>query len=152
MGPVRLNRVTPRLPVGAVQSYELRAPLGTHWRAATCEEAGCQAYRAGWRTSVDERLELGQRQAHYIRTMSGRRYTEERDENGLTLFTFEPGQSCFRAAEHRVPLDREPVYLKRDGDWRGNPTGRRIVLPSAEAWRDDFGEHQERIADKINKG
>lgn len=144
-------RLPPVGPAGAYKTYALSAPVATHFREGTCTEAGCQARANGWRTAIDEATGLGQGQAHYIRSMSGRRFTEERLRSGLTAFTFEAGQECFDT--HRVALERDPLFLVRGGDWRGNPTGLPPLLHSSgTAWVDDFGEHQERIAEEYERG
>ncbi|WP_084965255.1 hypothetical protein [Thermoactinospora rubra] len=146
-----LNRITPQLPAAAFKTYQVAAPLPTHWRPATCEEAGCPAYEYGWRTLVDETSELGRRQAHYIRRQSGRKFVEDRDAEGLTVFMFAPGQTCFQP--HQVPLEREPLYLVRGGDWRGDPLGGQPYQHRrAEDWVEDFAEHQDRIARQIERG
>ncbi|MGW6502971.1 hypothetical protein [Nonomuraea angiospora] len=146
-----VNRITPAMPAAAYKTYQIVAPLPTHWRPATCEEAQCGAYERGWRTAVDETTELGQRQAYYIRRLSGRRFAVDRSPEGLTVFTFEAGQSCF--ARHQVPLERDPFYFVKHGDFRGNPLG---IQPyqhrRGEDWVDDFAEHQDRIARQIERG
>jgi hypothetical protein len=143
------NRVPPNMPVGAYQTYRIASPLATHWRTGTCAEADCEQYENGWQSTIDETTVLGQRQAHYIRRESGRGFTERR-EGMLTVFAFTAGQQCF--AEHKVPVGRPELYLVRDGDWRGNPTGRTRQHSDAQAWIDDFGEHQDTLADQMKKG
>ncbi|MET8987759.1 hypothetical protein ABZW49_20120 [Nonomuraea wenchangensis] len=145
-----LTRITPALPVQAFQTYQVVAPPATHWRAATCAEADCPAYLHGWRSVIDERTDLGQKQAHYIRRESGRRFAEDRDPAGLTVFAFEAGQRCF--APHQVRTARPEVYLVRGGDWRGNPTGQVRRHANAEDWVEDFQEHQGRLAETIERG
>lgn len=146
-------RIQPQMPAAAYKTYQILAPAQTHYRPATCAEANCAAHENGWRTTVDETSALGQMQAHYIRTESGRAYREHRDEQGLTVFEFDAGQRCFRSDDHRVPLEREPWFRVLGGDWRGNPMRiPTLTHTSAETWRDDFGENQERIADQINRG
>ncbi|ACU71749.1 hypothetical protein Caci_2840 [Catenulispora acidiphila DSM 44928] len=50
-------------------------------------------------------------------------------------------------------MEREPLYLVRGGDWRGNPTGQLPLKHSGpESWVDDFGEHQENITEEIERG
>jgi hypothetical protein len=145
-----LSRVEPALDADAMKTYGLVAPLATHWRPATCEEVDCPTMAAGWRTAVDEAEELGQRQAHYIRHQAGRRYVEHR-EGALTVFIFEAGQPCFAA--HQAPLEREPIYLVRGGDWRGNPRGTPARVHTRPAdWVDDFATHQQRLADRLQEG
>lgn len=141
-----LNRIQPAGPVQAYKTYEIASPVSTHFRDGTCEEAGCLAHQHGWQTSVDESTDLGQRQAHYIRTLSGRRFTERRTELGLTAFTFEAGQRCF--ATHKVPLERPEFYIVRDGDWR--QLGAPRLHSGPDAWVNDFGDHLDRIARLVN--
>jgi hypothetical protein len=143
------QRITPNMPPEAYKTYRISSPLATHWRPATCAEANCGAHQNGWQSTIDEATVLGQQQAHYIRKQSGRRFTEERLP-GLTRFAFEAGQTCF--GSHQLPLDRPELYLVRGGDWRGNPTGELREHASAADWIEDFGEHQLRLADQIERG
>ena len=147
------------MPPGAYKTFRLSAPLRTHWRPASCADAGCPYYLNGWKTVVDESTDLGQRQAHYIRRESGRRFTEDRNERpGLTTFVFEPGQECFAAAAHAddpvrgrhvVRNDRPARTLVHDGDWRA-------AGPSVERHPDDFTEefvtHQNRLKTLLERG
>lgn len=144
-------RVDPALPVGAMKTYSIVSPKTTHTRQATCAEVECGPHTNGWKSVIDEGTELGKAQAHYIRNRSGRRYTEDRDSMaGVTVFTFEPGQQCFAADEHRVSLDRPPLYVVRGGDWRGYHDAQPHV--NGDDWVDDFANHQQQLADKINEG
>lgn len=143
MRPV--NRIPPLGPTEAYQTYVLRSPRDTRVRAA-CEQVGCQAWRHGWDTTVDERTELGAQQAAYIRHQSGRTFREMRTQDGLTVFRFEPGQRCF--AEHHT---RPEIFLARRGDWRGDlGLIRRHTRPVD--WVEDFGEHQQALADRQQQG
>ncbi len=145
-----MNRIEPSLPADLMRTYALRAPLATHFRPASCEEVDCQMRQHGWRTTIDVDTELGRRQAHYIRVSSGRRFTEAM-EAGLLQFTFPPGQQCF--AGHRLPLDREPLYLVRDGDWRGDPRGTPARRHAhAEDWIDDMQESLDRTRSRLERG
>lgn len=145
------QRIAPNLPVGAVKTYGIRAPLQTHWRPATCAEVECLAYQRGWRTTVDVRSELGARQAYYIRMHSGRSFeVSEVNELGMVTFTFPAGQKCFQ--EHRVPLERPQIFVVRGGDWRGNPRGEFRRHVRAADWVDDFAEHQDKLADRFTQG
>lgn len=152
MGPIRqLNRLEPKLPAHAMKTYSIVAPVESHFKKATCAEVGCQNYERGWKTEVDERSTLGQKQAQYIRSESGRHYTETRGENGVTTFTFEAGQRCFTV--HQKRIDRPELYVVRDGDWRGNPRRTDVTIhKDASSWTDDFKTHQQRLADQIQKG
>jgi hypothetical protein len=119
--------------------YTLHAPRATHTRAASCEDTGCLAHRYGWTTAIDETSDLGQRQADYIRRWSGRAFTEHRDEDGLTTFTFEAGQVCF--TEHRVRTDRPPLYVIGQANRVG-----------ADEWVDRFNARSERIEEMRSRG
>ena len=130
----------PIAPPGAYRTWTAR----TWWRQATCEEVDCGQWAEGWVTAVDEATDLGQRQADYIRYHAGRRYTETRTEAGWTAFQFGPGQTCFAAAEHRVPAEREPLYLVQGGDWR-QATGKARVYDRGDQFADDLHAHTDQI-------
>jgi hypothetical protein len=151
---MRINRITPAVPASAYQTYKIWRPEhGTFWRPATCAQVDCAPHLHGWTTTVDERTELGQRQAWYIRSASARRFSEHRDDTGLTVFTFEAGQSCFQADQHQVATEREPLYLVKPGDWRGGAQGRSSrVHTRAEDWVEDFSEHQDKIQTVRERG
>lgn len=149
MRPV--NRVEPQLPASAMKTYEIIQPLSTHFRPATCAEVECGAHVNGWATTVDESTELGGKQAYYIRKQSGRQFSEEKIESGLTRFVFAPGQTCFR--QHRMTLEREPIYRVRSGDWRGDPRrGGVFTYRDGDDWVDDFATHQQKLADRLEQG
>lgn len=142
--------IIPALPSQHFKTYEIIAPLRTHFRPATCEEVECGAWRNGWKTIVPVNSEAAQ----YIRSgSSGRRFVEAQSayeiEHGLTdgmaEFMFPPGQKCFATDKHRVPLEREPLYVARGGDARGNPLGERRVHTRAEDWTEDFAGHLDRV-------
>lgn len=142
-------RIEPLAGPGAYQTYRILAPVSTHWRAATCAEVGCQAHANGWVTILPrtdlERIRLVEQ--------SGRRYVRTDLDGGLVEFRFEAGQSCFEVSTHRIRVDRDPMFLRQGGDWRGNPTGvQPYVHTRAEDWADDFATHQGHIADLIARG
>lgn len=149
-----ITRIPPGLPAALRKTYRWVRPLATHFRAASCEESGCRAFVEGWRMVIDDRCDPGMGQAYFIRRESGRLFKEERQADGLVEFSFPAGQPCFQASKHRLPIeDRPGLFLLDGGDWRGNPLGvKRINFSTPEAWRDDFGEHQERLADRIKQG
>ena len=144
-------RLESRMPVTAVKTFGIKAPKHSHFRPATCAEVDCSMYLTGWKSTIDETSELGQEQAYYIRNGSGRRFTEDRNTApGMTVFVFEAGQKCFRAHDQR--LDKPELFIVRGGDWRGNPTGEFRQHANAADWVDDFGNHQDQLADQLNKG
>jgi hypothetical protein len=141
-------RLDPALPVGAYKTYDLSAPLATHFRKATCQEVECRAYAHGWVTNVDTSTPLGAKQANYIRLHSGRQFKASQ-LGGLVAFTFPAEQQCF--AQHRVPLERTPLLVVRGGDWRANlGLIRRHTRPAD--WVDDFAENQQSIVDARQRG
>jgi hypothetical protein len=141
-------RIDPKMPAGAYKTYGLTFPVQTHFRPATCEEVGCQAFKHGWRSAFDVSTDLGKEQADYVRRHSGRSFKEV----SQGVFEFAPGQTCFAASTHRLKLEREPIYVVRGGDWRGNPDGFRIEHKNAQNWQEDFAEHQDIIATRIERG
>jgi hypothetical protein len=134
------------LAPGAYQTYSITKPRDTLIRAV-CEQVGCAAWRYGWESTVDESTGLGRSQAVYIRQRSRRTFTETRTGAGLTVFRFESGQRCF--ANHET---RPEIYVVRDGDWRGNPTGRARTHQRPADWVEDFGLNQQRLGDDKQRG
>lgn len=146
-------RVNPQLPAGAYNTYALSAPLATHFRNGQCAEVDCVPYLKGWRTTVDEATELGQRQAHYIRKQSGRKFTEHPPYSGygLTVFEFEAGQRCFK--EHRVRIDKPEHFLLWRGDWRTTPRRDDMkTFGSGVDWIDSFQNHQDKLKTVLERG
>ncbi len=144
-------RLEPKQSVQAYQTYAIRALPGIHTRVISCKEAGCEAYERGWKTTVDVATPLGQDQARYIENESGRTWRAGPHDSGnprFRTYIFGAGQECF--AEHTEQV-RPGLYIKRDGDHRGNPTGRRQEM-SERSWLDDFGEHQQKLADLQKEG
>lgn len=144
---MQMNRANPLHAVQAYQTYSIRRQPDVLVRAA-CQQVGCGAWLNGWESTIDETTVQGQAQAAYIRTQSGRTFRELRAAGGvLTVFRFEPGQRCF--AEHKTNPES---YAVRDGDWRGNPTGRVRQHSRAADWVEDFGGHQLVLVDQQQKG
>lgn len=149
------QRLPPAMPVQAYKTFQIVAPISTHFRPATCEEVECDAYVNGFRLYVDEATELGQAQAEFVRRKSGRRFTEDRQADGRTVFTFPPGTKPFASdehASHKIRLEREELFVTRGGDWRGNPTGERYRHTRSEFWTEEFAEHQDNLAHRIQRG
>lgn len=146
MSGVVLNRGVPKYDVGAYQTYGVKR---LNWRIATCREVNCPHREHGWQQAIDLNTPLGQDQARHIKYHAGRTYTKVSQAEGIVVLAFAAGQNCF--TEHRVPVDEKTIYVLRDGDHRGNPTGRKRVL-SPIAWRDDFGENQEKYAELVRRG
>jgi hypothetical protein len=137
-------RLAPAMPVGAYKTYAISQPKTAHTRLGSCEAAGCEANLYGWKTTVP----MLSAQAAYIRNSSGRRFREV-VVDGQCVFTFYPGQQCF--TQHYVQ-DRPQIFRVRGGDWRGNPTGQSLTHRNGQDWVDDFGEHQAKLAEQIEKG
>jgi hypothetical protein len=153
------NRFQPRVPPTVMKTYRISAPLATHFRTGvSCAQYQCEAYLLGWETRVDEATDQGQRQAAFIRKSSRRKFAEERDETGLTVFTFEAGQEGFASdadnghGNHRRRIDRPEVFIERAGDHRGNPTGMRLVHKRPDDWLESFAENQDRVKTMKERG
>lgn len=144
-------------PVGSPQAYKTYtalSPLGTHFRTATCEEAGCEQYRSGWVTTVDLSTTDGQKMAHFIQHDKTRRWTMQKVSATLVKVIYGPGQRCLRsqAEPHRVRNDRAPRFIARSGDFRGNPDGRKTVHTSAQFWIEDQQETLDRVRTRLQRG
>lgn len=140
-------RVEPQLPEGAYTTYRINSPPSQR-RAVPCSTGTCEAFRTGWRTEVDESSSLGVMQAEYIRKNSRRHFTELRDTRGITVFTFEPGQQCFR--QHTAPIG-EPLYLRYRGDHRTTRPNDVFRHQRAQDWVEDFSETQDKIAQRLRR-
>ncbi len=134
------------MAVTAYKTYAVRTPR-TSTERISCAVAECERHRTGWRTVLDTALEAHLRVARWVRDESGRRFTWTMVGTVIT-FDFPPGQTCFQ--EHRRAV-RPALYVVRDGDHRGNPTGRKVRLTERQ-WLDDFGEHQEKLAAEQQRG
>lgn len=141
-------------PPSAMQTFALRRPPGQEfWRKATCEEINCEHWRNGWETRIDVSTELGQEQAAYIIKRSGRSFSQERESEDILCFTFTPGQPCFAAADHKVAVEREPIYLHRIGDHR-TPRGAAPVRRHVRGadWVENMQEELNKVAEDRKRG
>lgn len=146
---MELNRAPVKMPPQFFKTYAVMAPVGTHFRPATCAEVDCPHYLHGWRVRVES---LTPDLQHAARN-SGRRYAEQQVAEGETWLVFEAGQPCFKASQHRARLDRPELYVVRDGDHRGNPRGTKARLHQRpEHWLEDFAGHQSAINDAMKEG
>lgn len=155
MDPFGLNRVAGVLPERSMKTYALSAPVSTHRRRASCAEVDCERRARGWATLLDVSSPGHASAANWIRLHSGLSFTVEQVGDAVT-FTFPAGQDCFDGlgGRHTVPLDREPVYVVRGGDWRTDfrtrlATARRL---DAADWVDDFANHQQGLYDAQERG
>lgn len=147
----QVNRIAPLGPATAYQTYSISVGRDVGVVAA-CKDVGCEYWRDGWDSPVDESTEQGRMWAHMIRHpeaygQARRDFRELRRGDGVTVFRFAPYQRCFR--EHRT---RPDLFVVRDGDWRGNPTKRGRVHANGRDWADDFIEHEGQLADLRQKG
>lgn len=116
-------------------------PRASHFRPATCAEVDCVYYLEGWVSVIDEATDLGQARAYYFRHQQTRSFTESRREvDGvvMTVFTFAPGQRCFRT--HEKALARPQIHISRRGDWRGI-IGERFIYDRPDQWQEDLALH-----------
>jgi hypothetical protein len=144
-------RLMPAMRPSDYKTYKILAPRRTHFGPASCEDVECPAYAKGWSTLIDESTELGKKQAHYIRKMSGRGFTESRTSAGLTDFVFRPGQPCFRQHVYRNELPA--IFKVEGGDFRGNPLGvPSVTHTKPDFWVEDFAEHQENVKSTLERG
>lgn len=147
---VHLSRPAPLMPAHAYKTYAVVSPLSTHFRPASCAEANCEYYLNGFQVRVEG---LAPKVLHAVQN-SGRKYTVQKAAEGETYLAFEAGQPCLRESLHRVRVeDRPPLYVVKDGDYRGNPRNTKPRVHHSPAnWLDDFATHQQAIADAIKEG
>jgi len=147
----RAHRPASRIPRAASNGHILHRPLdpaADFWRRATCAEVECAGWLHGFRLRIDESTQLGQAQAAYLRAVTSRRRAREwRDEVGLTVFEYAPGQRCTSDSDdqHRVPVEREPLYIVRDPR-----QGRRLV--GQTQWVDVLHQHTDEYAERVARG
>lgn len=141
-----VNRWDPLLPVTAMQTMQVAQPLATHWRKATCAEVDCPHHVHGWATTVL----VGSGDEALVRR-SGRRFVVTDADPGFVRFVFEPGQACFRAGQHQVPVGREPLYVARSGDWRGCPRRDTRQMRGAD-WLDKFRTDLDVVKTRMEQG
>lgn len=145
-------RLPPAGPVQGYQTFHIHTPRGPQFeRPATCEEAGCVNWANGWATALDPtaQVDLVEALRH-----SGRPYREISESPTRTVFYFAAGTPCFRSSQHTVMVrpDIPELFIVRDGDWRGNPTGRTRTHTRPEHWVEEFQETTESVRTRIEKG
>lgn len=120
------------------RDYVIRMPkdLGV---IAACKDVGCENWRHGWDTILDERTPAGRDGAAWIRQHSGRDFTEIRGGD-VTVFRFAPHQRCF--TEHRT---RPQQFLVVTGPQVAARAGLR-------EWIDDLDEHAGQLAEQARRG
>lgn len=155
--------IDPRLPSHLRKTYGVhhtkRHDVGCH--EVVDGVVACPRYFTGWIT----RLNPGETQHQKLIKLldeghTGRRFTKEISPDGLHVYTFPPGQTCFGAPHTIVDRQVDPRYLIVAGDHRhyiGQPERDRdgyetgyakpvLVHSGADAWVDDFATHQENLA------
>lgn len=131
------------------KTYALISPLRTHHRPATCAEVECPKWTQGFKAVCDTSTVQGLANARAIER-SGRRRTFTQ-AGPIVTYEFPAGQQCFD--RHTVSLEREPLYVVKGGDHRGNPRSvPRVTHRNAADWVDDFATHQLEIAERTQRG
>lgn len=138
-----------RTPVEHQRTFQIDQPLETHFRRATCQEVECKAYTHGWKMGFDLSDPDKRAAARAIRDKSGRTFTVELSGAKIVM-TFPAGQRCFQT--HRVPLQREPFYIVRGGDFRGNPRRERTIHPTADSFIDRWDNELGAVKEVLERG
>lgn len=138
-----------KTPVQHQRTFQIDQPLETHFRRATCQEVNCKAYANGWKMGFDLTDPEKVAAARAIRDKSGRTFTVELADNKV-IMTFPAGQRCF--VTHRVSLEREPIYIVRGGDFRGNPRRERTVHKTADSFVDRWDNELSTIKEIQERG
>jgi hypothetical protein len=127
------------------RAYRVHMPHDTTVKAA-CEDVGCDQWRTGWETVLDESTEMGALTAAWIRSgQCGRTFREFppgwRNGQQVSIFRFDSGQRCF--AEHRTRPGRLLVYSRGRGI--AEHTSLRFLA-------EDYTEHAGRLAGQQERG
>ena len=140
------------MPAHNYKTWAIAAPPETHRRPATCREVDCPEHIAGWTQDIDVTTPEGRDAVDWIRTQSGRHFTAERLPGGQVRFRFPAGQRCFGWRSHSLPVGRPEIFLRVGGHYQAYDPSTRFVHTRPEDWRDEFGEHQERLITAIERG
>jgi hypothetical protein len=127
---------------GNSRAYRIHMPHDITIVAA-CEDVGCDLWRTGWETVLDESTQMGALTAAWIRSgQSGRTYRELVVVAGQpAVFRFGGGQRCFQ--EHRTRPGRLLVYS--GGRGVAEHTDLRFLA-------EDYTEHMGGIAAQQERG
>lgn len=151
-GNTLVQRVEPLASPPAYRTFSVILPLKTHWRDATCEEYECDGFLNGFVTTLSLVDAQGSLLANMIRKgKTGRSFHEQRVSLELTKFIFPPGTPCFTGG-HKIQIQRPELFVVRDGDFRGNPTGRRRIHKNGSDWAEDCAEQLDMINTQRNRG
>lgn len=132
------------------QTYRIAAPITTHRRRATCAEVNCEKRRQGYRAQFDVSTVAGRNNALRVEELKAHRMFSRHVEGPLVTYTFPAGQDCLDV--HTVPLEREPFYIARGGDHRGNPRGIAAQHLSEANFIDHFRNNQAKLAERLERG
>jgi hypothetical protein len=138
-----------KAPAHTMRTFQIDQPLKTHFRRATCAEVDCKDSAGGWVMGFDLTDPQKAAAARWIRDHSGRTFTAVLTP-GKVVLTFPAGQTCF--AKHRVPLEREPFYVVRNGDFRGCPTRERVIHANADTFVDQWDNDLSKLNEIRTKG
>lgn len=154
------------------QTFSTIAQPGVHIESVTCERYGCERFAKGWKVVLDEAQPLGRVRADYIRRVTLRRgWTETKDDQGQTVFTFPAGTPCFQDARD---LRAQQAFMVGPHRRQGRPalhvvssgkssdvaaqiarTGRPAEILRVHRRPSDWAEHAveswNRMADTINR-
>lgn len=143
-----MQRIVPQLGPESYKTFQIAAPLSTHWRPATCEEVQCPNYVNGWQVRVEGLAE----EDLYLATHCGRSWQRASVALGETYLVYAAGQPCFRSSSHRVRVEREERFVVTGGDWRGNPRQERREHLNAADWQEDMAGHLDQLHTAIGRG
>lgn len=150
-----MSGIGPQLPPQLRKTYAIRHDR----RQADCHEVidgyvVCPRYFHGWVTRLSP-TEHAAHIHHLDSGNSGRHFTKEIASDGLHVYTFPPGQTCFQSPHTIVDRQEDPHFVLLGGDHR-QYIGERdaatgnvkpfLVHTNADTFMDDFASHQEALA------
>ncbi len=119
-----MNTVTPgrqHFKAEAIEGWSNgQAVLGDYWEGVPCSLENCSQFALGFQTKFDLSLERHRDGADWVRHKSGLHFTESKDVEGLTTFTFPAGQQCFRGRTggHMEPTGKPGRLFQETVDGR----------------------------------
>src|SRR5882762_5205038 len=148
-----------KLPAKDRQTFIYSAPIATHYRTVTCQEAAqwgeCKHYTEGFVLPLtpdkDVALIVSQlNAAHYKFSLCD---TPLGFPPGTQTFFFPAEQQCLesRGNPHKIPLDRPPKLAVVRGDFREYDRTTLERYSNAGDWVDKFRNHQDSLDNEIRK-
>jgi hypothetical protein len=138
-------------------SYRAIAPIGSHFRDATCAEVNCDKYVNGWWIALNPKDETHQQTVIDLKERTNLKYKTMQHidpvngkPNGFIRYEFYPGQEClqntinktrYNQSWHKVSLERPVITIKKEHN--------RYVKKEHSQWVDEMDDHLHELKKEI---